>query len=478
MPQEDIALMAHLLRRAGFGATRDELESYAAQGYEATLEEFLHPENAPPALEHEDIIWRYLPDQRSADVLPSAQAYWVYRMINTKRPLEEKMALFWHQVFATGWLKSDDSHMVLRQLDMFRRHGLGSFRTLLVELAKDPSMIFWLDNKDNHKDAVNENFGREILELFSMGVGNYTEDDVRQASRAFTGWTMRNVAYHTVMYDQNAAEPHGRWNSHFEYREYDHDDGEKTFLGRTGAFNGEDIIDIICQQPATARFISRHLYNFFVADEPQVPAWQTVPPQDPEAVQTLMDAFVGSEYDIRSVMRVLFNSDFFKKAAFSRVKSPAELAVGAMRVAGTHRFPSSEDINLASAVESMGQSLLDPASVEGWHTGKEWINSSALVQRVNFASEQFSDVDNPGVHAIIDRIKGQGPSVSPEQLVESCLDLMGPLTVSENTRGELLAQANAGGEIGFSPEQEAHSAAERIKQMLQLIVSTREYQMA
>ena len=173
---------------------------------------------------------------------------------------------------------------------MFRRHGLGSFRTLLVEMAKDPSMIFWLDNKDNHKDAVNENFGREILELFSMGVGNYTEDDVRQAARAFTGWTMRNVAYHAEMAYFNIAEPHGRRISHFEYREDDHDDGEKTFLGRTGAFNGEDIIDIICQQPATARFISRHLYNFFVADEPQVPAWQTVPPRDPEAIQMLMDA--------------------------------------------------------------------------------------------------------------------------------------------------------------------------------------------
>ena len=478
MANTDIALVAHLLRRAGFGATRDELEKYAAMDYEAIVEELLFPENAPSALEDEDLIRRYHADQSIADFIFSAQAYWVYRMINTRRPLEEKIALFWHGIFATGWTKSDDSRLVLNQIEMFRQYGLGSFKTLLVQVSKDPAMMFWLDNMDNHKDAVNENYGREILELFSMGVGNYTEDDVRQASRAFTGWTLRNVRFHAIAAEQNISEPYGRMDAHFEYLDHDHDDGEKTFLGQTAAFNGEDIIDFICEQPAARRFISRHLYNFFVADEPQVPAWETVPPRDPEAIQIVMDAFVENDYDIRSVLRVIFNSDFFKNATFNRVKSPAELTAGAARVAGTYGFPDPGDIDLGTDVGAMGQELLDPPSVEGWHTGKEWINSSSLVQRVNFAARQFSDVDSPGVRSIIDRISAGAASMPAERLVDSCLDLMGPLSVSEETRRELMAHVGAKGEVRFGEEDDARAAAARISETLQLIVSTREYQMA
>ena len=478
MAQTDIALVAHLVRRAGFGANRDELERYAAQGYDATLEELLHPENAPPALKDEDIIRRYHTDRNDFRIIDGAQAYWVYRMINTRRPFEEKIALFWHGIFATAWTKFDEPKAMTRQLETFRRYGLGSFKTLLVQISRDPAMIFWLDNKDNHGHAVNENFGREILELFTMGVGNYTEDDVRQASRAFTGWTLRNIDYHAIMAEQNISEPYGRIDAHFEYREDDHDQGEKTFLGRTGNFNGEDIIEIICQQPATARFVSRHLYNFFVADEPQVPAWETVPPRDPEAIDMLMDAFVKYDYDIRSMLRVLFKSEFFKNAAFARVKSPAELIAGSARLAGTYRFPDPYDIGLASDIGSMGQEILEPPSVEGWHTGKEWINSSSLVQRVNFAARQFADVDSPGVQSIVSRIQARGAYTSPVRLVDACLDLMGPMTVSGKAMDELLSHVISGGEIQFGDELSARSAAERISELLQLIVSTREYQMA
>ncbi len=478
MPQEDIALMAHLLRRAGFGATRDELEQYAAQGYEATVEELLHPENAPPALEDEDLIRRYHVDENSLMLLESCQTYWVYRMANTRRPLEEKLALFWHGLFATGYTKLNHPKAVLNQIEMFRRCGLGSFRELLVNVSRDPAMIFWLDNKDNHKDAVNENFGREILELFSMGVGNYTETDVRQCSHAFTGWTIREASLHTARVSRDSVWPYGRLDWQFEYREDDHDDGEKTFLGHAGHFQGEEVIDIICEEPATAGFISRHLYNFFVADEPQVPAWQTEPPRDPAAIQTLMDAFVESKYEIRPVLRVLFNSDFFKNAAFARVKSPAELVAGSTHLAGTYRFPAPEDIRLGLVAGYMGQQLVDPPSVEGWHTGKEWINTAALVQRVNFAVQQFSDVDNPGVSSIIGRIRAQGRDLSPEELIDSCLDLIGPMTISDSSRQELVGHAKIGGELRFGTDEENRNSGERIKDILQLIVSTREYQFA
>ncbi|MGH8065255.1 MAG: DUF1800 domain-containing protein [Candidatus Entotheonellia bacterium] len=478
MPSSDIALMAHLLRRAGFGARRDELERYVAQGYEATVEELLHPEHAPPALGEEDLIRRYHVDENSLMLIESCQTYWLYRMIHTRRLLEEKMALFWHGVFATGYTKLNQPKQILRQIDMFRRCGLGSFHTLLVEVSKDPAMIFWLDNKDSHKAAVNENYGRELLELFSMGVGNYTEHDVRQCSRAFTGWTIRNASLHTARVARDSVWPYGRLDWQFDYRNDDHDAAEKTFLGHAGAFNGGEVIDIICRQPATAKFIARHLYNFFVADEPQVPAWQTVPPSDPEALQTLMDAFVKHEYEIRAVMRVLFTADFFKRARFSKVKSPAELVVGTVRLAGGHRFPDVEDIQLALETGYMGQQLLDPPSVEGWHTGPEWINSATLMSRVNFASQQFADADKPGVRSIIDRVRTQGARVSPGDAVDVCLDLMGPLTVDKRTRQQLVDHVAAAGDLDFETNGDSASAPERIRELLQLIVATREYQLA
>ena len=475
MAQQDIALMAHLLRRAGFGATREELERYVAQGYEATVEELLHPEDAPAALVDEDLIRRYHVDENSLMLIDSCQTYWLYRMINTRRPLEEKLALFWHGVFATGYTKLNQPKAILNQIDMFRRYGLGSFRTLMLQLSQDPAMLFWLDNKDNHRDAVNENYGREILELFSMGVGNYTEADVRQCSRAFTGWTIRNATLHTARVARDSVWPYGRLDWQFVYRQDDHDHGPKTFLGHTGAFDGEAIIDIICRQPATARFICRHLYNFFVADEPQVPAWPAVPPRAPEAIATLMDAFTKSSYDIRSVLHVLFNSDFFKHATFAKVKSPADMVVSTVRLTGGHRFPAVEDIELALETGYMGQQLLDPPSVEGWHTGSEWINTATLMARVNFASRQFADVDKPGVRAIIARIRAQGPRLSPAQLVDACLDLTGPLTVAESTRRELMAHATVEGDLHFGAGDAA--AAARVRDMLQLIVSMREYQL-
>ena len=477
MPDSDIALMAHLMRRAGFGSTREELEAYVAKGYEATVEELLHPEDAPAALDDEDLIRRHHIDLNNLAQLDGCQRYWIYRMINTKRPFEEKLALFWHGVFATGDAKLNQPRMILKQIDMFRRFGLGSFCTLLMELSKDPAMIFWLDNKDNQKGAVNENYGRELLELFSMGVGNYTEDDVRQASRAFTGWTMRNARYHSVKAERCSIFPYGHLDWQFVYSGGDHDNAEKLFLGQTGAFNGEDIIDMICGQPATARFLSRHLYNFFVADEPQVPAWETVPPRDPQAIRALMDAFFTYGYDIRSILRVLFNSEFFRESAFAKVKSPAELVVGMVRLVGGHRSPALEDIELGRIPGIMGQGLLDPPSVEGWHTGAEWISTGSLVDRINFAVSQLADAEKPGVRSIISRIRGHGRELSPERLVDDCLDLIGPVIVSEMTRQQLVAHATGRGPMQFGSEDDDCSSAERIKEMLQLIVGTREYQL-
>jgi uncharacterized protein (DUF1800 family) len=465
MASDELVLMAHLMRRAGFGAGREELEARLAKGYEATVEELLNPESEP--VDRYEFLryhpWQWKP-QTGAGM---HSATWYHTLINTNRPLEEKIVLFWHHLFATGQAKVDNAHELVTQVDMFREKGMGNYRDLLVEVAKNPAMIFWLDNCDNHEYAVNENWGRELLELFSMGVGNYTETDVREASRAFTGWTIAlgppKIAYSV------------RWDWEFEYREDDHDDGEKTFLGHTGRFNGEDIIDIICQQPATARFICRHLYNFFVADEPQVPAWSVTPPLDPTAIETLSRVFIESNYDIRSVLRVLFLSDFFKNARFAKIKSPAEVVIGTMRLAGGAGFPAPGIGNLAKQTSYMGQDLLNPPSVEGWHTGAEWINSGTLMSRINFVAGTLSDTSRPGVQSIVRQISAQG-NLNPSAFVDSCLDLIGPLEVKGEARQQLLDQASEGGILRWGTEQDDTTSTERIGEMLQLIASLREYQ--
>ena len=467
MASNELALTAHLFRRAGFGATRDELESYVAQGYEATVEQLLHPELAP-ALD-EDVLRRYQIDQNSLMLIESSQAYWMYRIINTHRPLEEKMALFWHGLFATAYGKLNHAKAVVNQTNTFRRHGLGSFAALLLELSRDPAMIFWLDNKDNHKDAPNENFGRELLELFSMGIGNYTEDDVKACARAFTGWTIANADYMSVRASRDSIWPYGRLDWQFEYLPEDHDDGPKTFLGQTGAFDGEDIIDIICRQPATAWFVAQKLYCFFVSDTP-----------NEASIQVLADEFRGSDGDIRSVMRSLFLSDFFKSDAvrLARVKSPTELVAGTARLTGNHRFPEWSIVNLAMDANFMGQEILNPPTVEGWHAGSEWIDTGNLVERVNSAALEISDVTQPGVRAILEGIRSTGAELSPAQFVDACLEYLGQYEIADKTRQSLVSHAERGGDLVFDRRGAAECSEQRITEMLQLVVATREYQLA
>ena len=462
----DIGLMAHLMRRAGFGAPREELERRAAKGYEATVEELIHPKVSEPADEY--TLLRYQPAALlPGGMPPMGNVHWMFHMVNTQRPLEEKMALFWHHVFATGNSKVDNYDQLLAQIAMFRQRGMGNYRDLLVALAKDPAMLYWLDNNENHKDAVNENWGRELLELFSMGQGNYTEKDVRQASRAFTGWTF-SVKIPRL--------PYGRFPWEFEYVAEDHDDGEKEFLGHTGNFNGEDIIDIVVQQPACGHFIARHLYNFFVADEPQVPSWKINPPRDEAAVAALADTFHESGYDVAAMLTTLFTSDFFKEAYYTKVKSPAELVVGTLRLVGGAELPRPDyGREVALQPTYMGQDLLNPPSVEGWHTGKEWINSGSLMSRINFVAEMVGSTDLLGVQDMIGRLRAKGP-LDPDAFVDSCLDLMGPLQVGTDTRQELLEQAREGGLLAWDTADEVETSVARVGEMLQLIVAMREYQ--
>jgi len=355
---------------------------------------------------------------------------------------------------------------------MVRENALGRYPDLLTALSRDPGMIIYLDNRYSHKDSINENYGRELLELFSMGVGNYTEEDIKMAARAFTGWTLAPAMDSFIPYQRHAFK--------FQYDPEDHDDGEKVFLGQKGRFNGDDIINIIARQPATARFIARHLYDFFVADEVQVPAWQTTPPRDPAAVNVLADAYLQSNYDIRSVLSVLFNSNFFKDEDvwYARVKSPVEVVVSTMRLVRNHLTPAPGIESLAGEAGGMGQILMNPPSVEGWHGGKEWINSGALVNRVNFVANRVGDLSLPGVQRIVERLGDGTEFISPSNFVDGCLELMGSIWVEEATREALTSHVERGGQLGRDTEEERTVFAERVSEVLQLIASSREYQFA
>ena len=472
MISNDTALMAHLLRRAGFGANRNELEEYLAMGYDGAVEALLNPSD--PGNMPDDLIRRYHVEQSELRDLAGSAAYWMYRMISTSCPMEEKTALFWHGLFATGYAKLNQARSLLNQVEMFRRSGLGSFEELLVELSKDPAMIVWLDNNENHGTAINENYGRELLELFSMGIGNYSEDDIKGCARAFTGWTLGNAEYMSIRASKDSIWPYGRIAWHFDYREEDHDDGEKTFLGETGNFNGEDIIAIIVKQESTARFVATRLFQFFAAD--------VITEAGERTIEEMMATYFSSGYEIRDMLRTLFHSDYFKseEARFARVKGPVEMVVGAIRMAGNYQNPALGIEKVSNTMLYMGQGLLQPPTVEGWHEGSEWIDSGALVERVNFAAKELSDVSSPGVRSIIHRLEaGANQGVlDPADLADGCLDLLGPIEVSEETRSVLVEYAARQGDLDLSGHQPGDEAEKRVGNMLRLVAATREYQLA
>ena len=462
--KSDRALVAHLMRRAGFGATPAELDRLTAEKtYEEIVDDLVNPEWFP------DLDQSYIDRYYGGEPVALHVGKWIYRMANTQRPLEEKMSLFLHHIFPVAWGKSEHGPSLYTEIAMFRRVGLTDMRTILLELSRDPAMIFWLDNHENHKDEINENYGRELLELFSMGVGNYTEDDIKAASRAFTGWTFRQPL---------SLYPNGHYPAVFEFLADDHDYDEKTFLGETGKFDGADIIDILVRQPATARFISRHLYNFFVEDEVQVPSWNTEAPRNPAAIDMMSKVFLDTGGQIRPVLKEMFSSDFFKEAReFKKVKSPTELVVGVVRQTGEFSNPNPGINQFAvttlngSLIEGplaiMGQRLMNPPTVEGWHTGHEWIDSGTLSERIGFVESQFEDVSKPGVREMVERAGSLDDD--PSQLVDRCLDILGGITVSAQTYRSLIDYATELGSMTSDGSVGVHN-------LLQMTASTVDYQ--
>jgi hypothetical protein len=309
--------------------------------------------------------------------------WWADRMVATRRPLEEKMALFWHGHFATGEEKIRDYRKMAQQLALFHQHATGNFRDLLIEVARGPAMLAYLDAAQNVKGAPNENFAREVMELFTMGVGNYTERDIREAARAFTGWIDDDLA--------------------FKVEPAKHDDGQKTFLGRTGNFDGVDILRIILEQNVTAEYIAGKLYRYFVREDLS------------PALQARLGAILrDNNYQVAPLLRTIFLSkDFYSEPSFgTRIKGPVELVVSTYRKLGVTRLAGIPDLYTLS--RELGQVLLNPPTVAGWAQGRAWITPGLLLARGNFARDvlfpdiiNFTDPNfNPGreVKRVNDRI--------------------------------------------------------------------------
>ena len=280
--------------------------------------------------------------------------WWAERMLDTNRPLEEKMALFWHGHFATAEGKVRDYRKMLLQIETFERHATGNFRDLTVAVAQDPAMLYYLDAGVNVKGAANENFAREVMELFTMGVGNYSEMDVREAARAFTGWNFENLD--------------------FVINPALHDDEEKTFLGRTGNFDGVEVIDIIMEQPVTAEYIGSKIYRFFVRED-----------ISPELTQEIASIFRDNDYELRPLLTTMFLSrDFYSSATYgAHIKGPVEHVITMLNHLGAEDVPGIPDFN--STTIALGQHLLNPPSVAGWAQGKSWITPALIQERANVA---------------------------------------------------------------------------------------------
>ncbi|MBV9125472.1 MAG: DUF1800 domain-containing protein [Planctomycetes bacterium] len=290
------------------------------------------------------------------------RAWWLYRMLYGPHPLREKLTLFWHNHFATSNAKVQNAAYMLGQNELLRRHALGSFRTLLQEISRDPAMMVWLDTSLSKKGMPNENYARELMELFSLGIGHYTETDIREAARAFTGWKLEG--------------------GKAVYRPADHDSGEKTVLGQKGPWKGQDIVRICLEQKSAAPFLTAKLFRFLVSE--------TIPPE-PALIEPLAEQFRQSDYDFGGLVRTVLRSNlFFSPRVYrTRIKSPVDFLVGIVR--GLEGRPNT--INLATALEQLGQNLFYPPSVKGWDGGTAWLNAQTLLFRQNLALALTSTED-------------------------------------------------------------------------------------
>lgn len=374
----NFATAAHLLNRAGFGGTPAEIEKLASLGPEKAVDSLVNFDSTPDTTANPEWAkvdperFKKFQEMRSAtpeqkqemrrmeqrnqrNEIQELRHWWLERMVSGPRPLQEKLVLFWHGHFATSAQKVKDAYLMWKQNDVFRRHGAGDWLTLLTEVSKDPAMLLWLDQAQSRKQHPNENFAREVMELFALGEGHYTEKDITEAARALTGWS----------YD--------RLNQEFHYRRNQHDEGAKTIFGKTGNYNGDDVLKLIVNHPQAAPFITRKLWVFFANENPSE-----------KLVAALATGFRGNKMQFKPLLRAIFLSEEFYSPEVMRqqVKSPVQWLVSSVRML-ERELPQPQ--LTANALRQLGQDLLLPPNVKGWDGGLSWITTSNLLNRYNYA---------------------------------------------------------------------------------------------
>jgi hypothetical protein len=358
----DVRWAGHLYRRAAFGGTMDELRRAVKEGPDATVARLLKGD--ADAANYEPLIAASGASIAQGGDEKDLRGWWLYAMLHSGHPLREKMALFWHNHFATSIAKVRSAAAMFAQNQVLRKHALGSFRAMLSEVSRDPAMLIWLDSNRNVKGQPNENYARELMELFTLGVGHYSETDVREAARAFTGW-------HTD-------------GELFTFSARFHDAEKKTLLGQTGAWDGTDVQKIVLTQPAAAMFLAGKLYRYFISESADPPK---------ALLEPVAEKLRTSDFDISPAVSMILRSRlFFSEHAYrQRIKSPVEYVIGVVRTVR----PSAAPRELVTPMEAMGQSLFAPPNVKGWVGGKAWLNSATVLARQNFAESMLGGSVTP-----------------------------------------------------------------------------------
>jgi uncharacterized protein (DUF1800 family) len=507
----NLAAARHLLDRAGFGGTPEQIAALHALGLDAAVESLVAGEGALEGdggdgdggdFEARKLTRRYRDhalamderemDPEAADGKDAAQelrrelarldreqaaefrAHWFATMVRTDDPLREKLALFWHGYFTSSQREVRDSHAMVHQIELYRDLGRGSFRELLHRASREPAMLQYLNAAQNKKQAPNENFAREVMELFTLGPGHYREDDVREAARAFTGWQLRN--------------------GEFFFNRKQHDGGEKSFLGKRGEFRGEDVLDILLEHEATAEFVARKLFTFFAHEEP-----------GDAIVAGLAAGLRGSDYDVAALLKTLFRSRAFYavESLGAQIKSPVEFVVSTVRRLAV--APPSGAF-LAEAAAALGQDLLNPPNVKGWDGGFAWVSSSTLILRANLArvlvlgetalrEERKARQDgnprdggmreSPFAGRMVRELKGYRPELDLEawlggvttssEAVARLCDRFLPVAPSRSTVAELARYAAPFGDDAFDPRDPESRRA--LAEVVHLVLCLPEYQL-
>jgi hypothetical protein len=405
-------LAAHLFRRAGFAGTPEELDQATAAGPGPTVSRLLAGKDKHQGFDADmEVLAQSVLATGDVKNLP---AWWLYRLLATPHPLLEKMTIFWHGHFATSAEKVRDAKLMYQQNQTLRRHALGDFAAMVHEVSRDPAMLIYLDSTYNRKAHPNENYARELMELFCLGEGNYSENDVRELARCFTGWEVKQ--------------------RRFRFNRFQHDAGQKTILGRTGDFPDEQAVDVVIQHPTAPRFIIRKLFRYFICDEPS----------PPEAlIEPLAEEFRERHLQIGvAVERILRSRLFFSDLAVGRkIKSPVEHSIGLLRA-----LNGTTNVNqLALDLAQLGQSLFFPPNVKGWDGGRTWINSSTLLARANVVHRLLHDANTRFGGGKLDSRLEAAQAQTPEAIVDWLHELLFAVPIGLETRRQLVQLAADGG---------------------------------